>query len=359
MSYTVQLGREHQLDPYNANTAIIEIKYYDFFNYETTLALGTSVRIHDSTRDITLFEGKIRDVRIELAIPVRLNVQPLNVNVGFADRMFITAETNFADFGRMAGDNYVMAAGTLKNQLDAAFTETGIDLLRPSDETTTLMGGTTIAGTWGDWLNRVCITLNARLRQSAALRIVSKFDIQTLSVAFDETSGANKQFYEGINFDSLSDNFYNQAIVEPEGLAAQTSSGTPFTSGAKFRTLTLNTLNASTGQAQDYADYLRGNYETASFQVSSITATSQQQGTNFKLDNFDLTTPTSTSNLLGRQTFVTNRGTTYPVIIEGVAASGVPGSHTFTFYLSGVDQNAYLILDNAIFGTLDANKLGY
>jgi hypothetical protein len=358
MAYTVKLGREHQLDAYNANTAIIEIRYYDFFNYDTTLALGTSVRIYDDARDVTLFEGRIRDVRIELGIPVRLNVLP-GVDVGNADRMFITAETNFADFGRMAGDDYVMAAGTLKDQLDAATTETGITILRPNDETTTAMKGTTITGTWGDWLNKVCTTLNARLRQAAALRIVSKFDIAALSVAFDETSGASKQFYNGIDFDSLSDNFYNQVIVKPEGLADQTSSGTPFTSGAKFRTLTLNTLNATTGQAQDFADYLRGNYETPSFEVSSITATSQQQGTNFKLDNFGLATPTSTSSLIGRQTTVTNRGATYPVIIEGLTVSGVPGSHTFTFYLSGVDQNAYLILDNAIFGTLDSNKLGY
>jgi hypothetical protein len=53
------------------------------------------------------------------------------------------------------------------------------------------------------------------------------------------------------------------------------------------------------------------------------------------------------------------RGTTYQCIVEGVTMSASPASSSFTFHLSGADLNAYLILNNAVFGRLDFNKLGY
>jgi hypothetical protein len=39
--------------------------------------------------------------------------------------------------------------------------------------------------------------------------------------------------------------------------------------------------------------------------------------------------------------------------------SATPAGASFTFYVSGADLNAYLILDNPTFGTLDENRLGY
>jgi hypothetical protein len=39
--------------------------------------------------------------------------------------------------------------------------------------------------------------------------------------------------------------------------------------------------------------------------------------------------------------------------------SATPAGALFTYYVSGADLNAYLVLDNPTFGTLDYNKLGY
>jgi hypothetical protein len=61
----------------------------------------------------------------------------------------------------------------------------------------------------------------------------------------------------------------------------------------------------------------------------------------------------------GTQVAVAFRGTTYQCIIEGVNVSATPAGAVFTYYVSGADLNAYLILDNTTFGVLDANKLGY
>jgi hypothetical protein len=39
--------------------------------------------------------------------------------------------------------------------------------------------------------------------------------------------------------------------------------------------------------------------------------------------------------------------------------SATPAGALFTYYVSGADLNAYLVLDNPTFGRLDYNKLGY
>ena len=62
---------------------------------------------------------------------------------------------------------------------------------------------------------------------------------------------------------------------------------------------------------------------------------------------------------VGTQVSVTFRGTTYVCIIEGVTMSATPDNALFTYYVSGADLNAYLILDDATFGKLDENRLGY
>jgi hypothetical protein len=61
----------------------------------------------------------------------------------------------------------------------------------------------------------------------------------------------------------------------------------------------------------------------------------------------------------GTQIGVTFRGVTYQCIVEGVNFSATPAGSSYTYYVSGADLNAYLILDNTTFGKLDSNKLGY
>ena len=61
----------------------------------------------------------------------------------------------------------------------------------------------------------------------------------------------------------------------------------------------------------------------------------------------------------GTQVGVTFRGTTFQCLIEGVNMSATPNGALYTYYLSGADLNAYLILGSTTFGTLDNNRLGY
>ena len=352
--FNLDIGRKFQLDTYRADTCNAEFWFQEDDGYIVYLKPDVPVRIYDSTRKVVLFYGAIKDLQIDYGIPY-----DTVAGLGNADRLVIIAEGSFAKLGRMAGDGYSMAADTLENQIDDAETETGLTIIAPSDAATVQMGATTIDSTWGDWLARAALTLNDRVRNVGDdVEVVSKYDLPVAGYNFETVDGPLFQRYSSIDFRSLADNFYTQIIVDPEGFSPATSqSGV-----APFRTYQVNTLNASTAQAQDYADYLLGNYGTGSFQPGSITAQSQQQGTDYYLDNLgeaDGVTDFYSQKLVGYQTNIAFRSNSYPVIIEGVTASGTPDSQSFTFYLSGADLNAYLILDDVTFGQLDNNKLGY
>lgn len=354
-TYTVSIGRQFQLDTYRADTATVEIWYQQYLQLETYLKVDVPMRIFDDTRDVVLFQGNIKDVEIIYGMPY-----DSVTDIGNADRMVITLESSFAQFGRMSGNGYVMAAAKLGTQLDNAETQTNVSIVNPSDATTIDMGAQTLTGTWGDWLNRVLLTLNNRLRQQPSLEVVSKYSIPTLTYSFASADGPLFQRYEQVTFDSLSDNYYTQVTVDPEGLAEQTvQSG-----AAPYRTYKVETLNATTGQALDYANYLLANYDNPQLALSSITATSQQQGTNFYLDTLGYvgagSPPTTyTQSLVGRATLLTLRGVGFNFVIEGLTVSGDPETQRFTYYASAQDLNAYLILDDSVYGTLDQNKLGY
>jgi hypothetical protein len=201
--------------------------------------------------------------------------------------------------------------------------------------------------------------LNDRLRQlDDKIEIVSKYDLEPLAITFDQVDGALFQRYDKIEYESLADNYYTQVIVKPEGLSDAVAE-----LGSKpFRTYTVNTVNASTAQAEDYADYLLNNYSTLSAGLSSVSARSSGQGTNFYLDNMgeaDGVNDFYTQSLVGTYTRVDFRTQYSEVVIEGMNISGTPDEQLFTYNFSRRDLNAYLVLDAPTFGKLDENRLGY
>jgi hypothetical protein len=342
-------GRERQLNAYNASRASVTLRYPSgFASPITQIVSGTFIKIIDVGNTITMFNGIIDNVDVQYGIP-------FVGSIGNADFLTFTVEGAFALFGRMSGEDYVMPAGDLTTQLALCVDET--DLTTTFTGTDQTIGGTTISGTWGEWLNKLMTTLNFRMHDSRNAKIVdlkSPFVFRTAAVNFsDTTNNATNQVYDQINFGSYADNFYTQVIIDPENFAASTVE----TGSEPFRTLKINTFNASTGQATDYANYLLGNYDTQSFALLSISCLAEAQN-NFKLNDLGLTIdkfPTFPGVLVN----VTFRGTVFNCVIEGVTMTATPESSRYTYHLSGADLNAYLILDNAVFGKLNENKLGY
>ena len=348
----INLGRSAQLDQIKTSIASFEMRYpTGYASPIAALVSGTFIRIRNTTgTPYDLWFGKINDVSAKYGIPYA-------GGVGQADFLSVSCEGPFADLGRMQGNNYAMAADTITNQITAANLQTGVPIGQNFVPTSSL-AATTVSSTWGDWSARVCQSTNSRMWDSVGVKkffIVSPFFSNVSTINFsDTTNNATNQVYNQINFDSLADNFYTQVTVTPESYTAATVTQSGATT--PYRTYQTNTLNASTAQATDYANYLLGNYGTARFAISSFTCSAEAQSS-FQLDKIGYNALMTRSP--GSQVSVAFRGTTYQCIIEGVTMSATPAGASFTYYVSGADLNAYLLLDNAVFGKLDYNRLGY
>ena len=348
----INIGRSAQLDQIKASTASFELRYpTGYASPITALVSGTFIKIQNTTGSAyDIWYGRINDVSAQYGIPYA-------GGVGQADFLSVSVEGNFAAMGRMQGNSYSMAADTIVNQLYACQVQVGGILSFYGSQTQTL-AATTVSGTWGDWVNRVCQSTNSRMwdglnNNVTVLRDPFSTFVSTINFS-DVANNSTNQVYNQINFDSLADNFYTQVTVTPESFGSATVTQAGAT--VPYRAYQTNTLNASTAQATDYGNYLLANYGTSRFAISSFTCMAEAQSS-FVLDKVGF--QSKISQAPGSQVSVAFRGTTYQCIIEGVTMSATPAGASFTYYVSGADLNAYLLLDNATFGRLDYNKLGY
>jgi hypothetical protein len=262
----------------------------------------------------------------------------------------------------MNGNSYSMLSNTPQVQLTASNAITGVTggYNRPTG-TDPVMAATTVSGTWGDWYNQLLTTLNGRMWDTNALNeinVVSPFyqnpNNEAATSVFSDTPTISQYSYDLVDFTSYADNYWTQASITPIGLSTVTVTATGATT--PYRTYSLNSLNSTTGQATDFANYLTSLYGTQQFRISTISCLMEATSANGQLDLLGSQSPASYP---GMRISVVFRGTTYSCIIEGVTISATPESSRYTFTLSSAEQNNYLILGSTVYGTLDYNKLGY
>lgn len=355
-SIAVNLGRRAQLDQYNASTAQIVVRYpTGFASPIAALITGTYISIYIPSGK-NIFFGVISNVQVNYGMP-------FVGGVGNADYVTISVESAFARLGRLQGGGYAMTSQTIANQMVTGYTQTNVRMYwdqiaggvgAPGPQ----MAATTINGTWGDWLNRAAVTTNARMVDALgdAVTLLSPFTLDTSAINFsDVANNATNQVYDQIEFQSLADNYYTQVTVTPESFGATTVTK----SGAvkPYRTLQTNTFNSSVAQGADFANYLLSNYKDSKFAIGSISCQAEAQ-TVFGLNKIGAGTAGAAS-MIGAKCSVTFRGTVYNAVVEGVSITATPAGSRYTYYFSGADLNAYLLLNNTVFGRLDFNKLGY
>jgi hypothetical protein len=353
VEFTINVGRRNQLDQYGSATASLVFRYpTGYASPITALVTGNYIRITGTEGAPVNFSGTISNVRVKYGIPY-------SGGVGNADFLYVECESWFASVGRMQGNGYAMASDTVLNQMLDMSSETGLSSTSTSNQ---VLAATTVSTTWGDWINRTAMTINGRLvdaAQNQQLRLVSPFKLSQSFVTFtDAETGDGFQKYNQIEFLSLADNFYTQITVDPESYSAVTVTKSGAT--VPYRNYKTNTFNSSTSQATDLANYLLGNYGTSTFAIASISASQRSQGSYFLLDAVgQVAGSAGIFACVGFQVNVVFRGTTFACVVEGCTVSGNVNDTNYTFHLSGADLNAYLLLDNAVFGKLDNNKLGY
>lgn len=161
-------------------------------------------------------------------------------------------------------------------------------------------------------------------------------------VSTDPTSSAR---YQNIEFQSSAYNYGQKVVVQASGLADQSS-------GSGTYAQTVQTINYTTAQAADVAGYLQAEFNysaTVPFSLTFVGA-SNSDYTVIRLGN---------AAQIGTAATVKFRGTTYQCIVQGLRFSANATDYQVTLYLSSSLQNAFLRLDNTVFGTLDNNRLGF
>lgn len=350
---TFRGGRANQLDAYNASGGTIIARYpTGFASPITALVPGTAIQI--LSPNIAAYPygigGEISNVNVLYGIPYGSGIGPV-------DYIQIQFEGSFAKAARMNGAGYSMAANTLGAQIITMNTQTGLTASSSFAGSDPQMAATTINGTWGDWLNSSLVSVNGRMADFGGIGNIVVRDpylgaVCTVNFS-DTTNNATNQVYDTLRFDALADNYYTQVQVKPESYAVQTVLKAGATT--PYRTLTVNTFNSSTSQATDLANFLLSQYQTQKFAISQISCSAETQNS-FQLDKLGLS---GLQEMIGARVNVTFRGTTYTCLIEGVSLTATPEGARYTYDVSGADLNNYLILDDAVFGTLDNNRLGY
>jgi hypothetical protein len=207
----------------------------------------------------------------------------------------------------------------------------------------------------GGYLSPPGIPLQLELQPNVVFAQRNYDTVSDFTFADDSTVDGIR--YDDIQFNSAAQNYYTEITINPLGLAAQTS-------GSGFYNLTQESYDYTTAQALSHAQYLKSQYNTTASNPVSITASYANQDTATRLTEFQGLLNAARCNA-GLACTVIFRNKTYECIVEGVQIDSDPSETTITVTLSAFDNNNYLILNNAVFGTLGTsgtypgNKLGF
>jgi len=348
-------GRRLQIDDYSIDNMTVESEFPS--SWTTTPKLGDTIIAYIykpgavvGTDNFGAFWGRIRDVKIEYGMVTNL------------DKVTISCEGIQADWGRAQLTNYALAQDTTDNQVLQVANTTGLSIGQFNGRS--IGSAQTYTGNAFALINDITRTEEARMfagsvtyRSTPIIYWFGRNTPKQTTFYWNDGTGATYLYqmkYEQIEFRSSADNYYTSITITPAGLAAQTATlgTTPIFGWNK------DTLDYTTSQASSHAQWVLNNFQTKDQMLASITFTDvQQTNTSTGLFNTDtIQVITSAINCLGKIYF---RGATYNTVLEGISISATPSQTRATVFMSGQDTNAYMILDDAIFGKLDNNKLGF
>ena len=159
------------------------------------------------------------------------------------------------------------------------------------------------------------------------------------------TAGYTVAKFDTVTFASLADNYATKVVVNPSGLAAQTS-------GTGARTFSVESYDVDTAQASNLAGYVRNTLTVSADVPSSLSCLAEEQST-------DGARAGVLFNNQGCQLEIILRGVRYRCVIEGVSVTATPESSRFTYYLSSSEAYQFLVLDDVVYGKLNTGKLGF
>lgn len=351
-------GRQWATDPYNPSTCTVK-----FRGTNSSCQVGNWVVVTDLDFNFPagnpLYMGTIKDIQVEYGIVTNL------------DYTTIVLEGTLARWGRRQFNSRAIAQANTLNQIDTLATAIGFGSFTTASGGLSIAAAQTYTGNGLDLINQIMLTEMGHLGEYGTFTLPGlgqitmspdivfferNYDnVANFTFADDTTAGGIR--YEHIGFTSAAQNYYTEATIQPLGLATQTA-------GSGFYNITQDSVDYSTGQALNHAQYLVSQYNSTASTLASITASYGRQDTTTRQNNFKslIRDVNSVSGALYQVIF---RGTTYYGVLEGMQLSADTSETTIELTFSAYDNNNYLILNNAVFGTLGTsgtypgNKLGF
>jgi len=345
-SFSVQHGRQWPTDPYAPMSMTLRARG------TAQAVIGDRFAVtYISDTFFTYFGGQVKDVKVNYG------------NLPSMDTTDYSIEGPLAVWGRK--DPQAVAVAQAKTLAAINTAATSFSIAAPISVYGTgqsTISAMTYTGNALDWLNTVMQTEMGHVVDSVYISAgppkVIQFDVavyqrnydQIANYTFADDSTADGVRYNAIEFTSAAQAYYTSATIQPQGLATQVA-------GSGAYNITQDSYDYTTGQALAHAQYIVATYNNTTSKPMSITASYANQDTATRQTKFkNLLFPGNVSGALIKIIF---RGNTYYAITEGRDVTVDQSDTTITYYLSPFDNNNYLILDNAVFGTLDSNKLGF
>jgi hypothetical protein len=212
-----------------------------------------------------------------------------------------------------------------------------------------------------NYLQDVTISEQGYLYMSANGTLTFKGRGQVLNIApgvvFSEDSS-------NIPYQTLINEFgdellYNYIVTESPAGAKQTSSDSTSIALYQAQQYSLtNLLNSTVSQVQALGSYLLGKYKNPVLRFTGLSTqmfalTEHQQNLLLSLDL------TSVCSVIKDFVEGSPSSSTQTVIVSGVSHNITPGSHVVSYTFESTDGNAYLTLDDPVFGTLNNNLLSF
>lgn len=348
-SIVINKGRRFITDPFRASTIVITGR--DINALPAVINIGDTIGVTvQGTTDwpfpTDLYNGYVSDVKLNYGITPDLDTWEIygEDSLALAGRAF-TSNTKTLT----AGDTPLEAAQDLSS--DFGLTVSSVF----ASTTSSTVSGTAVPNqNLLDLLNQLAATEQARISGSGTANTIDWIDRDSFANADPEgfftdgsltTPGTLDSKFDVIKFFSAADNYATQVIVEPAGLTSQTA-------GTGDRVFTLKTFDETTGQALNLANYVLASLDVSSdvpFELSVLAEMTTNR----------LALTAAADGDIGYPVGIVLRGLEYDCFVEGSVISATPESSRFTLFLSSADSKVGFVLDDATFGVLDTNKLGF
>jgi hypothetical protein len=370
-SVNINRGRSRQLQEFNAGTATVS-----FWNKSRALdPLNTASPYWNTSANTTGIVPRLPIKILANGIPIFTGlIQDWNVDydLGNNDIVYATCADDFTVLS-----NNELLAHTVTTQLTGARINTVLDYSEVLYQGSRNIGtGTSTLGdsstspdfsiqqgtTLLNYLQTVTTSEQGYLYMSASGTLTFKGRTQVLNPITAAVFTGDQTV--GIPYQTLVNQFGDELLYNV--VITQSPAGGPFTatdanSVAQYQSQTYSAtslLNSTTSQVQSLGQYLLGKYKQPQLRFTGLSTQllaldDDKQNTCLRLELTDV------CNVVKHFAVGSPSSVDQSVIVSGINHSITPGSHIISYTFESTDGNAYLTLDDAIFGTLDNNLLSF